>query len=170
MASATSHKPRVRVRRATPADAPEIVRIHFDAFGSSIMNRLMYPGGATEGVRARFEKVLFPPPAGGGDPSKPSPVEIFIMVAELPPDEGNAKPEIVAFAKYSLVREPLPEEKWNVHKDMTVEDLGEGVDVDVSDAFIGGLQRLGRRYMRGDPCLRELSASFPACELSCALG
>lgn len=149
MASTTTpEQPRIRVRRAVPDDVPDLVRIHFDAFGPGIMNRLMYPDGGSASARASFGKSFFPPsPAGQPVPQ----VETVTMVAEMLPEE-----EIVAFAKWRLVKEPLPEETWDAAEEpMTAEMLGEGVDVDVYRAFIGDLHRLRKRWMRGDPCVCE---------------
>lgn len=149
MTSATPEKPRIRVRRATPADVPDLVRIRFDAFGPGVMNQLMHPNGGSASARANFGKSFFPPqPAGEQHPPD---VENITMVAEVLPEE-----EIVAFAKWRLVKEPLPEEKWNAaEQPMTAEELGEGSNVDVYRAFIGGLHRLRKRWMRGDSCVCE---------------
>lgn len=163
MASTTSQKPRLRLRRATPADVPDLVRVHFDAFGQGVMHRLMYPGGPSEGGRARYAAAFSPPPAGDGDPSKPSPVDTFIMVAETLPVEGEAggRPEIVAFAKWRLVKEPVPEDTLEPLREFTAAELGEGTNVEVYNAFIGGLHQLRRKWMKGDPCLRWFNMPPP---------
>ncbi|KAF3760925.1 hypothetical protein M406DRAFT_358399 [Cryphonectria parasitica EP155] len=170
-----SQKPRITVRRATPADAQDLASIHFDAFGPDVMDRLMYPGGVTDSARSQFCKDLFTLPydinsnkdekpasatgAAATTTTTSSPAaENIVMLAELHhPEDGegaaNPNPEIVAFAKWELIKEPLPEEKWNVVKEYTSEMLGEGVNVGVYTAFIGDLQRLRRKHLKGDPLL-----------------
>lgn len=84
------------------------------------------------------------------------------MVAELLPntaaladvsaDGSDAQTtEVIAYAKWMLFRAPRPESEWNVERLMTAKLLGEGTDVEIYDEFIGGLHRMRRRWMRGDP-------------------
>lgn len=158
MASTTSRNPslRLRLRRATPADLPDIVRIHFDAFGPCIMHRLMRPDGGSDSARAHFGRSISFSPEDG----EPSAVESFTMVAEAVPagEEDAAAPEVVAFAKWKLVREPLAEgarTAWNARRDgWTAEELGEGTNAEVYAAYIGGLHGLRERWIGEDPCLR----------------
>lgn len=170
MASKTSPASRLRLRPATPADVPELVRIHFSAFGPGVMNRLMHPDGGSASARANFGKSFFPEPKGGAAGPKPSPVEDIIMVAELVPDAGagagagdrGAQPEIVAFAKWKLVKEPLPEEEACAEEaPMTAEQFGEGSNAEVYNVFIGGMHRLRQKWMKGDPGLRECLPPVP---------
>ena len=161
MSSTGGPAPRLRTRRATPDDAGAIARIHFEAFGPGVMNRLMHPNGVSEDARAKFAGAVFPPPDKAADPS----AEIIVMVAELLPEASEAGggahgPAIVAFAKWRLVREAQPREEWEGHGEMTEGQLGEGADAAVYNEFIGGLHRMRQRWVKGDPCLRELS--FPA--------
>ncbi|KAL1867671.1 hypothetical protein Daus18300_006226 [Diaporthe australafricana] len=155
MSSATSKAPtpRLRVRRATPDDAATIAKIHFEAFGPGVMTRLMHPGGVTEGAREAFAGSLFPPPEQAADPSR----EVFVMVAELLPDvdegSGDQGPVIVVYAKWQLVKEAQPREKWEGVDELTDEQLGEGADASVYNVFIGGMHQMKQRWMKGDPCL-----------------
>lgn len=179
-ATSISRRPslRLRLRRATPADLPDIVRIHFDAFGPCIMHRLMRPDGGSESARASFGRSFRfspgdgPPGAAGkeADTSSPAAVEQFTIVAEAVPaaeeEEEDVAPEVVAFAKWKLVREPLPEEGkrvWDAQREgWTAEELGEGANVEVYAAYIGGLHQLRARWLGGDPCLREFFCiAFP---------
>jgi hypothetical protein len=148
-------KPRIQVRQATVADVPTMVDIHYAAFGLDVMDKLMHPNGVTEDIKTKFGSTFFP----AADPAKPKKKgETIIMVAELVPEEADsvAAPEIMAFSKWVLQREPRTEEEWNVEEPpMTVEQLGEGSDVDVFNAFIGGLHRKRRLWAKGDPCLCE---------------
>lgn len=86
------------------------------------------------------------------------------MVAEADGDGG--RPEVVAFARWRLVREPLPEEEWSVRRDKTAEELGEGTRAEVYNTFIGGLHRLTAKWAKGDPCLRECPFFFFSPSLS----
>lgn len=148
------------------------------------MNRLIYPTGRTASAFEAFAKDFYPEATAAAAAStatatapatthkteenetSPSAVEHIFMVAEevIPIDNGDKerpeRTEIVAFGKWNHVKEPLPEEKWNVDKPATREDVGEGVDLEFFNDFIGGLQRLRRKNMRGDPCLRELGHAF----------
>jgi hypothetical protein len=144
--------PQIRVRRATPADTPDIVRIHFAAFETSPMDRLLYPGGKTDEVRQGFAKQFaqpaIPPPAHEG--------EIVTMVAELlaAQDGGGEKAQVIAFAKWIMYRVERTEEQWNiVPPPSTAETRGKGVDYGVFDAFIGDLGRMRRSWTKGDRCM-----------------
>lgn len=147
--------PRLRIRRATPDDAGTIAKIHFEAFGPGVMNKLMHPGGVSEDARAKFAGGIFPPPDKAADPS----TEVIVMVAELLAEGSQAEegqdPVIVAFAKWKLVREAQPREEWEGRDDMTEEELGEGANAAVYNTFIGGLHEMKKRWAKGDPALRE---------------
>ncbi|KAK2615479.1 hypothetical protein N8I77_002229 [Diaporthe amygdali] len=145
--------PRLRIRRATPNDAGTIAKIHFEAFGPGVMNRLIHPDGVSDSARANFAGAIFPPPEKAADPF----TEVIVMVAELLPegneDDGGLNPVIIAFAKWKLVKEALPREKWDGHYEMTDEELGEGSNAAVYNEFIGGLHQMKQRCIKGDPCL-----------------
>lgn len=148
---ASSLTPNLRIRRATPEDIPSLVRVHFDAFGTgpnAVMHRLMYPDGANETIKTRFGKSFFPE-----DGASLPPFETLTMVAEVDNEQGQT--EIAAFSKWKIVREPLPEEVWNKQESFTAGELGEGTNAAVYEEFLGGLHRLRRKWMKGDPCLRE---------------
>jgi len=173
--AASTPRPRIRVREAVPADAPAMVDIHYAAFGPSVMNALMHPGGVTEDARKKFMSSFFPSPDAGDKPEgseqapKPGP-ESISMVAELlrdAEDAPTAAPEIVAFSKWTLHKKERPEEEWNVHKEFTAEMLGEGASVEVVNAFIGGFKALRRKWARGDPhagMCRNHQAEDNSCE------
>lgn len=71
------------------------------------------------------------------------------MVAELLPegDEGSGDqgPVMVAYAKWRLVREAQPREKWEGVHELTDEDLGEGSDASVYNVFVGGMHQMKKR-------------------------
>ena len=146
-------RPRIRVRKATPADGPALADVHFAAFGPDIMSHLMYPDGVSQDAMAKFATSLFP----SAEPNGKADVETIVMVAEaLPdgsPDDGSG--EIVAFGKWYLNRNPRAEAEWNVERVMTAEMLGEGVNVEAYQWFIGTLDRKAKSFMRGDPSVRK---------------
>ncbi|KAK1829926.1 puromycin N-acetyltransferase [Podospora conica] len=140
--------PQISVREAVPADIPAIVDVHFGAFGPSVMNQLMHPGGVTADAKAKFGATLFPPP---GDGSKPG-SEVRHWVAELRPEPGQpGDAKIIAFAKWNIFRTQRPEEEWNAEpKAMTNEMLGEGSSAEAFNWFIGGLHKKARPLIRGE--------------------
>lgn len=175
-ATTTAAKPRIRIRNATEADLPAISRIHYDAFGPGVMMRLMHPpqGQPTDAALAAFEKSLrsaLPEQrptttttttaaalsTTAGQKKRELPVEFVLMVAErLLPGQDGGEGEVIAFAKWKVVKEELTEEEWNVDvKDQTVEELGVGTDVDVYNAFISELVRTAKGLQKGEPLLCE---------------
>lgn len=165
MSSTEGPAPRLRIRRATPDDAGTIARIHFEAFGPGVMNKLMHPDGVSDDARNKFAGGIFPPPDKAADPS----VEVIVMVAELlaegsEADGGTHDPVIVAYAKWKLAREAQPRKEWESVHEMTQEQLGEGANAAVYNHFIGGLNRMKQRWVKGDPCLRELLLLRPYTE------
>jgi hypothetical protein len=147
--------PRLRIRRGTPEDAAACAQIHFEAFGPGVMGRLLNPNGVSEETRARFAGTIFPPAGTGAEQSRSAP-EVIVMVAELVDDEGG-DPVMVAYSKWTLVREQQPREEWekDSEKQMTAEQLGPGTNVAVYNEFLGGLQRMSSKWMKGEPRLRE---------------
>ncbi|KAK3335942.1 hypothetical protein B0T19DRAFT_436759 [Cercophora scortea] len=145
-------KPRIRIREATRADLSEILDVHFEAFGPDPMNQLMYPAGVTENAREMFGHSLFPPESeAAADENKHGETRIF--VAELLADDtaDDVPVEIVAYAKWQIFRHERPETEWNVEDPpMTTEILGEGVDAEVYNAFLGGMHRVRKTHSRGD--------------------
>lgn len=161
MATQPPHR-RIGIRRATAADVDAITQIFFDAFSRSVMTRLMHPKGPSADARAKFAASLFPAEGDADGPAaKSEPGETIIMVAELLPggadgggDDGDDEQgEIVAFAKWWIAREPRSEAEWNVDEPMTAETVGEGVELDVKQRFIGGIHEMRRRWVRGDPAV-----------------
>ncbi|KAK0730199.1 hypothetical protein B0H67DRAFT_475633 [Lasiosphaeris hirsuta] len=148
---ATSVKPRIRVREATPADVPAMVDIHYDAFGPDVINQLLFPGGVTQDARDKLSLTFFPPAVPG---AKPGP-ETTYMVAELLPEgvPDGGPGEVVAFAKWVLFREQRPEEEWNTPRVVTAEMLGEGSNPEVFNSFIGAMHMAKVEQAKGDPYL-----------------
>lgn len=149
----------IRIRDATIDDSLDaIARVYFDGFRETVIHQLMYPGGASASARERFIHKLRNDIASDSSPA--SPVRLYTKVAELMPpngEDGKAKPEIVAIAKWKFVKKPLSPEVWDVKdKDhMTQEQLGEGANLEVWQKFMGSILQIRRREMRGDRCLRE---------------
>ncbi|KAK3694511.1 N-acetyltransferase-like protein [Podospora appendiculata] len=144
-------KPRIRIREATRADLSALLDVHFEAFDSDPMNQLMYPAGVTENARELFGQSLFPPESDTVDENKHGETRIF--VAELLADDtaDEVPVEIVAYAKWQIFRHGRPEAEWNTDDPpMTTEMLGEGVDADVYNAFLGGMHRVRKQHSRGD--------------------
>jgi hypothetical protein len=143
--------PRIRVRDATPADAPIITEIHYKAFAHGIMDQLMYPNGVTEDNRAKFAARLFPPPRSEDEKAKKG--ENMVWVAEYVPDDGPA--EIVAFSRWTLYRQPRPEEVWKVDAAYkpTLEMFGQGANIEVIDTFVGEMRRMSERAAKGEAML-----------------
>lgn len=152
-------RPQLRVRPATPADADAIANIKFAAFGNEVMERLMYPDGGSKEARANFAKELFPPPGEAAAAAAGPSAELLIMVAELRPQQAGEEPAIVAFAKWRLVKDPLPKEKWDTCRQVTDEELGEGASAAVFNKFFGGMHNMREKWMKGDPCLCESHAT-----------
>jgi hypothetical protein len=146
--SMAAPKPRIRVRRAVPADADTLVDIFEAAFAPDVMQGLMHPGGFTADARAKFGATFFPNDKKG---------ETIVMVAERLPDDGpdDGPGEMVALSKWILHREPRTEDEWNVETPETVETLGEGSNATIHNEFIGGLERKRREQAKGDPALSK---------------
>src|ERR1700761_6774435 len=132
-------KQQIRIRSAVPADVPAIVDVHFAAFNQGPMTRTLHPGGVSAEARLKFGNSLFPsrPP----DPATAG--EAIVKVAELIPlaKESDLSPEaaaargaetqVIAFAKWTVHRQPRREDQWNTEKAFTAGELGEGADVEV---------------------------------------
>lgn len=141
----SSPNPRIRVREATPADLDAIVDVHFSAFNFAI-DHLMYPGGPSEESKRRFGQRIAPWAATNGNPPKRKP---FLYVAEYLPEDGA--PEIVAFAKWSLQAEPMPEEEWKAMTfNITAEEFGDDCNIEVVNAFIGDMRRKTHQHDKGE--------------------
>jgi hypothetical protein len=136
---------RIRVREATPADLDAIVDVYFSAFNFAI-DHLMYPGGPSEESKRRFGQRIAPWAATNGNPPKRKP---FLYVAEYLPEDGV--PEIVAFAKWSLQAEPMPEEEWKAMTfNITADEFGVDCNIEVVNAFIGDMRRKTHQLDKGE--------------------
>jgi hypothetical protein len=145
--------PRVRIREATPADVDAIVDVHFAAFDDDVMNQLMNPGGVSADARQKFgSRLLQQFAAPSGTDTSPPREENFLLVAEYLPEDGPG--EVVALAKWLLHREPRTEEEQSAQVfNATTEMFGQGCDIDVVNAFIGGMNRLQRDHAKGEAAL-----------------
>ncbi|KAH8896815.1 hypothetical protein GQ53DRAFT_743373 [Thozetella sp. PMI_491] len=161
MANASTKKPRIRVRDAGLADLDNILDIHYSAFSSSVMDKLLEPNGISPSARAKFGATFFPEaaasdvttPGPGPDGRHPRKGERIIKVAELLANEADEDGEVVAFGSWTLHREPREEWEWNVETLSSAEDLGEGVSVEVTNVFLGGLKRKQREHAQGEAYL-----------------
>ncbi|KAK4156157.1 hypothetical protein C8A00DRAFT_41316 [Chaetomidium leptoderma] len=149
--------PRLRVREARLADVDAITDINFAAFDDNIMNQLMYPGGVSADSREKFGSKVFPQRTAESEAegsSKKS--QGFLCVAEYSPEDSpsDGPGEVVAFAKWQLHPEPRTEEEWKGEDfTATAEICGEGCDVGVVNAFIGGMTRVQRDHAKGEAAL-----------------
>ena len=123
---------------ASETDLPEILKVQFAAFAENAVNRLMFPVPTPPST---FEKSL--------DRARKdfrSPDVAFMKITDT--ETG----EIVSFAKWFIYRQERPEAEWNKEDKR---DWGEGTNVEVSDAFIGAINRNRRKFMAGKPhCCR----------------
>ncbi|KAK4129147.1 N-acetyltransferase-like protein [Parathielavia appendiculata] len=143
--------PCIRVREATRDDIGAIVDINFTAFDDNVMNRLMYPGGVTADVKAKYASKLFPQD-NAGTPANEG--QTVLCVAEYLPEPTDGPGEIVAFARWLLQREPRTEAGWKAKEfNATTETWGEGCDVAVVNAFIGEMTRIQRDHAQGEAAL-----------------
>jgi hypothetical protein len=154
--------PRIRIREATPADVDAIVDIHFAAFDEDVMNQLMYPGGASADSRQKFGSKVLPQTAAQSGPDTTTPREQnFLCVAEYLSEDGPG--EVVAFAKWLLHREPRTEEEQKAQVfNATTETSGQGCDIDVVNAFIGGMNRLQWDHAKGEAALCKSPTLTPS--------
>lgn len=158
----------LRIRDATEADVPAIAAIFFDAFGDGVISRLMYPRGHSDPlVLAKFAESVLAPPEQPPLAKRPLPVEHVVMVAEVlagedPEDleekgggqEGQG--EIIAFAKWRVVKEALTEDEWDVEiKAKTAEEVGPWMDVDFTNAFQTDVKSMMKGYQKGEPLICE---------------
>ncbi len=77
----------------------------------------------------------------------------MVVVAELvSPDAPEGKTgNIIGFSKWTWNKEPREDWDWDHDLSLTAETMGDGVNLEVANKFIGGLKRLERKYARGDP-------------------
>lgn len=149
----------IRIRDPTPADLSVMTDIHFDAFGTNVMGKLLSPGGVTAEQKKRFAANLLPLP----EPTIEN-GEVILKVAELFPEgtsDDAAAGEVIAFAKWELYRHPRTEEQWNVDIPLqTFETLGEGSNPEVHNAFLRVLHIMRRDLAKGNPVLSKQSAAL----------
>ncbi|KAJ4418847.1 hypothetical protein N0V82_005293 [Gnomoniopsis sp. IMI 355080] len=129
-----------------------IARIYFDGFSTTVLHQHWYPGGASPSARekyiCRLRNDLSP-----GDSSSSSSVQVYLKVVELAAPNGE-EPEIIAFAKWKFVKESLPVEVYDMKREeITQEELGEGVNLDLMRTFMGKMDQFRRETMRGERCL-----------------
>ena len=157
MASPTQRLP-IRIRKGTRADIDDVVRVENAAFGPGIMSRLMYPNGLSDDSRAKaaasLAKIFDDADVReqGSVSSKPKENESFLVVAETVPEGDESRPEVIAFARWDIWREPRKEEEWNVVEPVSAY-TSEGANDEFVEAFLGGIHAMRRRNMKGDPAL-----------------
>ncbi|KAK4193216.1 hypothetical protein QBC35DRAFT_99517 [Podospora australis] len=145
----TPQEPLVRVREAVPADVDDIIHIHYSAFDDDVMNELMHPGGATEESRKKFGERVFPKEDTSADAAKKG--KDMLYVAEYFPEGEGTPGQVIAFAKWTLYKEPRAEEDWkNENFVPTAENFGTTANLSVIDAFIGELHRKQRDCAKGE--------------------
>lgn len=150
----------LRIRDATEADAPAIAAIFFDAFGDGVISRLMYPRGhADPSISAKFAESVLAPPEPPPHAKRPLPVEHVVMVAEgvsTVAEQEEGQGEIIAFAKWRIVKEALTEDEWDVEiKAKTAEEVGPWMDADFTNAFHKDVKKMMKGYQKGDPLVCE---------------
>ncbi|KAK5651509.1 hypothetical protein OQA88_11963 [Cercophora sp. LCS_1] len=123
-----SANPRIRIREATRADAAIMTEIQFAAFGTDVINQLMFPTVTEDAKKKHTASVLADMTPDGKKSS-----ETILMVAELLPEDAsvNGPGEVVSFGKWILRRQPVSEGEWSVETPVTAEMLGEGSNVDI---------------------------------------
>lgn len=141
-------KHRIRVRDAAPADARIMAEIDFAAFGTDVIGQLIHPPPVKPEAVAKMAASFFPTESRKDPPN----TETLLIVAELLPEDGreDGRGEVVAWAKWVLQREPLPEKVWNAEPVVTAEMLGEGTNLEVYNWFITELHRNLRQLVRGE--------------------
>jgi len=143
-------KPRLRIRQAMQDDASAMVEIQLSAFGTDIINQLLYPGEITKDAREKAVHSLFSPPSGPHQNSEP-----LLVVAELDDSSGGGQSEVIAFAKWCLRRQDVSEGEWNVEAPVSPDMLGEGSNIEVYKWFHETLHRRTRMLVQGDAMLCE---------------
>ncbi|KAK4208403.1 hypothetical protein QBC37DRAFT_325810 [Rhypophila decipiens] len=151
---AAAPKPRIRIREATRADADAMADIQLAAFGTDVIDQLLYPGEITEDARVKAAHLLFAPPH---DHEKQSSEETLRVVAELDlesngPVDGRQEREIIAFAKWTLRHQAVPEEGEEEHH-VSADELGEGSNIEVYRWFHETMHRKLSELTRGDAFL-----------------
>ena len=145
----TAPQLRLRIREATQADATAMAEIQFAAFGTDIINQLLFPGEVTEDAKAKAAHLLFAPPS----PNQSA--EPLLVVAELENSSDGGQSEIIAFAKWCLRRQPVPEEEWNFESPVSPDMLGEGGNIEVYKWFLQTLHRRSKELSQGEAMLSK---------------
>ncbi|KAH8745001.1 hypothetical protein F5883DRAFT_588034 [Diaporthe sp. PMI_573] len=133
-----------------------------EAFAADAMHKAMHPPGVNDESLETVAGSIFPSPKEAADPS----VEIIIMVAELLAEgseaDGTQEPVIVAFAKWKLVKEEQPREKWDARdEEMSEDNLGKVANTAVFEKFVSGLHEMKTRWVKGEPHMSEFLGSLP---------
>ena len=163
-----------RIRKATLDDVESVVQIYLDAFGPSVMSRLMYPDGVNPTIRSKLaasfrsacNTIDSPFDVDGG---KPPPAERVLMVAELLSEPASvleygsdgSRGKLIAYSKWEIIREPRAECEWKSPvRPETAEAVGEGVDLEVFNEFMGGMHNMRNGWVKRGPALSELIDTF----------
>jgi hypothetical protein len=70
--------------------------------------------------------------------------------------KSNRPGTVVAYVKWSEFLDARSKSEWDVPLEVNRETVGPGIDLEIYDAFIGGLKNLRRRMIQGDPHLSKL--------------
>jgi len=163
--SSPSQKIPVQVRLATQADVDDLVRINDEAFRPGIISRLLYPNGMPDDAKAKMAAGLAEvidevrPGPGASHSSEPKAHENYVVVAEIIPQDEQAKPEVIAFARFEVWRKPRSETEWKA-ADPLSSPMAEGANNELAEAFMGGIREMRLRNMKGDPSICEYFASY----------
>ncbi|KAK4231121.1 hypothetical protein QBC38DRAFT_258894 [Podospora fimiseda] len=153
----TFQNPRIRVREARPEDRDDVIRVFYAAFDDDVMHQLMHPNGISEDDKQGFGDRTFVK----AQPGKRGQPKLFVAEYFSPethptfdpetyPDDGSG--EIVAFAKWTFHTEPRTDEEWQAEQ-FSAEHFGDGCDLAVVDAFIGGLNGKQKESAKGEAAL-----------------
>ena len=155
----STSNPQIRIRDATATDIDRLVDLFFTAFSSDAGNKLMYPDGISASAREKFASRMLSShtattgPGRGPNGQHPKAADILVKVAELTAPQGpeGKGSEIIAFARWMWHKEQREDWDWDYSPYLTAESMGEGVNLEMANAFLGGLNKLEGKYTGGDP-------------------
>ena len=125
----------LEIQIALDSDMDRIIDIQFAAFGSDVLNQLMFAYPIRPATKARFVK--------WAREDIEDPTITFLKAIDT--EQNN---EIVGFAKWYVYKEKRPESEWN--KKVT-KDWGEGTNVELVNEFFGKMREGRKRNMGGEP-------------------
>ncbi|KAL9114194.1 MAG: hypothetical protein Q9187_007512, partial [Circinaria calcarea] len=113
------------------ADAPRLPDIQFAAFGEDPFMAIMFPQTPSDDSKQKAVERTY---TDFKDP-------YITLMKVVDTDLDNT---IVAFARWHIYRLERPESEWNTEKKR---DWGQGINVDVADAFFTAIQQKRKRIM-----------------------